>query len=391
MKRAINVVGDPTAADDDCLNKLGGDALHEQSLSRYGRVTKLQRSHKTLSSLPRAGKAVCQKSKELLEFKEAPGGRKTIQPTKTGWIVINALSIDFLQVQEEFTLYRLSPITLLFMWLVNLLPWGWKKSLGAPLTVDKAFDAMQFANRLIAILRRKLERPAFKKAEANFRKSARDNFNNYFDAIARVAQSNETVVSIRFDLYYRASNSQPARLGDPASVETLDPFLALCGEFQEYLSDHFGKDLLHFAWAFEHGREGGFHKHYHLLLRPGGNEDHARVVDGLAQKWQTMTLNQGWMHNGNRFSSTYPHKALGIVRLDDPEVIEGLRRIVSYFTLAGLFVKLDVPGRTKVIRAFQQSNVVKPKRERGGRPPRLSPGWRGRMTVAEAQAVMRFM
>ncbi len=365
--------------------------MHEQRLERLDKSTVVHHSHKTLSLMPQAAKAVRQKNVPLLVLEEVRGNRKLINVSEMGKSVVNALSVDFFQVRQDFILYRVAPIVLLFMWFASLLPAGWKKVLGVPLPAHEAEMVMNLAQRLIRVLRWKLKRRIFKNAEANFRKSAIDNFNNYFDAIERVADSHVEVVSIRFDLYYRGLNSAPARLDEAASTASLDDFLALCEKFQNYMRAHFGEDLLHFAWAFEHGRETAFHKHYHLTLRVPGNEDHVGIVDVLSWQWEKMTQGLGYTHNCNRYRLSYPFQALGVVRLDDPEVIEGLRRIVPYFTLAGLFVKLHVPQRRQRIRAFQQSKLTKSKRVRSGRPPRLAPGWRGRTTAAKAEEDMRFI
>jgi len=125
----------------------------------------------------------------------------------------------------------------------------------------------------------------------------------------------------------------------------------------------------------EHGRETGLHYHYKVILKPRGNGDHVELVEEIGRKWAAITCGLGSIYNSNRNRNNYRFRALGLVRLNDPNVITGLQLFASYLTLAGVYVKLrvqagvDTFGKGGIMGGDGRRSISKV-----GRPPkRLSP------------------
>jgi hypothetical protein len=135
--------------------------------------------------------------------------------------------------------------------------------------------------------------------------------------------------------------------------------------------------------VLEYGRESRWHLHYVAVLDPRDHDDHSGLVEMLGEKWVSLTEGCGYVYNCNAYPERYKYPVLGLVSLDHPETITSLHFLVSYMTLAGLFVKFDIQ---KKYHTFSKERFPKEALRKAGRPEERAPDSRLRITVAQARA-----
>lgn len=322
-------------------------------------------------------------------FAEHGKTRSMVRCTPLGQQLLDAARADFYQIQADYPLHNFSPVYKVFARLRRCLPSYPASYFDRSCSAEVADQTVVTALRFVKALRRALGRESVKTANENFRRGAMDNFNGLSDSVGWLAQRRKDVICLRFDLYERAAGSEPVKLGDTASLDGLDEFMACRERFHRSLHRRFGKKLLGYFWALEYGRESKYHVHYFVMLDPRGNEDHVGLVDVLGEKWVSLTEGHGYIYNGNAHADRQTYPALGRVNLDDPQTITGLQFLMSYLTLAGLFVKLDVNKR---FRTFSKGRFPKGPLRKAGRPQDRVPDSRLKITVAQARAnFMKFI
>lgn len=304
--------------------------------------------------------------------------------TALGEQLARAFETDFALIHEEYQLYAFSPVYMLMQRIARLFPLKFRGYLNKSFTLKDAEKLVRKIECVIGVLRRGLGAPELKQAQQNFRRNAIGNFNGLCDGFDWLAERHdEEVVVLRLEVFLRAHDSEPVKLGEKPDIALLDEFHPLCTRFRRFMSHHFGKALLlGFAWTLEHGRESGFHKHFVVVLRARGNEDHVAVVEQLVRKWEQLTGGRGHAHSSNKDGARHHRRAVGLVNLRDPQVAAGLRRIAAYFTLAGLFVKLDVPQSFDTFGKGRFPKKPLPT-DLAGRPRKRPPGSRIRMSVTQ--------
>lgn len=322
-------------------------------------------------------------------FTESGQNRSFVRCTPLGQKLREVAGADFYQIEADYPLHNFSPIYNVFSRLHRLVPFYPSSYFDVSITETSADQIVATAMRFVEALRRALSRESVKKANENFRRGAMDNFNSLSDSLGWLAQRHQHVIGLRFDLHERATGSLPAKMGDKASLNGLDEFMACRERFHRSLDRRFGHELLGYFWALEYGRESKFHVHYFVLLDPRGNEDHVGLVDMLGDKWVSLTEGRGYIYNGNTHADRQAYPALGLVNLSDPRAIKGLQFLMSYLTLAGLFVKLEVNKR---FRTFAKGRFPKEPLRKPGRPRERASDSRLKISVAEARAsFMKFI
>lgn len=371
---------------DRAYHQLAAQALRQKSFLWQGTILHRSRNHdRPISLIHEVADELLLNSAPLFEMKDARGGLFKLGFSESGKRLVEAASVDFVLIEQDMVLHEKSPVLTFFFRLRRFLPMNLGIYLNDLYSQTQVKAMVEFLNRMAGILRRRLARRAFKERQKNFERNSIENFIGLSECIDRLVRRHTEVIAMRFDLFQRPIDSQPARFGDVPDVSALHEFVDQCERFHRSMIHRFGKDLLGYAWTLEFGREAGFHKHYLVFLRPQGNEDHAGLVDMLEGRWLALTEGHGSLHNCNRKSDSYNPRAIGLVRLDDPRVLEGLRFIVVYFTLAGLYMKLAVPH--SVVKFGKGGDFTK---ERGpkkaGRKPHIKRGKWARHSVALAQA-----
>lgn len=363
---------------------LKNDEHPEQGLQ----VTRTEVHDRIISLLHDLAKEVMRPSDPPF-FAEHGKTRSFVRCTPLGQQLLDAARADFYQIQADYPLHDFSPVYKVFARLRRLMPFHPSSYFDRSVSAEEADQILVQALRFVKALCQSLGRESIKTANENFRRGAMDNFNGLSDSMGWLAQRRKDVIGLRFDLYERAAGSEPVKLGATASLDGLDEFMACRERFHRSLHRRFGKKLLGYFWALEYGRESKYHVHYFVMLDPRGNEDHVGLVEMLGEKWVSLTEGRGYIYNGNAHADHQTYPALGRVNLDDPQTITGLQFLMSYLTLAGLFVKLDVNKR---FRTFSKGRFPKGPLRKAGRPQDRVPGSRLKITVAQARAnFMKFI
>lgn len=386
------------SSDEEDFNTLATLALRRRAIERTLKndehlqdglqITRSTAHDQTISLLHDLVKELMRPSEPSF-FTESGKNRGLVRSTPLGQQLREVASADFYQIEADYPLHHFSPIFKVFSRLRRLMPFYASSYFDVSIPQANAEQIVATAMRFVEALRRALSRESVKTAYENFRKGAMDNFNGLSDSISWLAQRQQDVIGLRFDLHLRATGSQPAKLGDAPSLDGLDEFMACRERFHRSMDRRFAEKLLGYFWALEYGRESKFHVHYFVVLDPCGYEDHKRVVDMLGEKWVSLTKGLGYIYNGNAHADRQKYPALGRVNLNNPQTIKGLQFLMSYLTLAGLFVKLDV---NELFRKFAKGKFPKEPLPKPGRPQERAAGSRLKITVAEARAsFMKFI
>jgi hypothetical protein len=337
---------------------------------------------KTISLLHDVAKEIMLPGEPLFFIERGKRG-DSVRCSLLGQRLVKVISAKFNKIKEDYPLHHFSPVFMVFLRLRRRLPHDPSSYFRGMWTSSGADDLLAKALGVLKLLRRMLGRETLKTDNENFRRGAMDNFNGLIDAVDRISQHRKLVTVLRFDLHYRKIGSQPVKFGDEPDLGVLDEFMGYRERFQRSLDRRFGSRLCGYAWVLEYGRESTFHLHYLVILDPHRHEDGSSLVDMLGEKWVALTEGRGELYNCNAKKKKYRYSALGQVRLDDPAVVKGLYFIVTYMTLAPLFVKLDIQKR---FHTFAKGRFPKVAAPQVGRPRHRAPGSRIKISVAEARA-----
>lgn len=371
---------------------LAGQALSHQRIERNGKtIYKHSGDDKTLSQLRELMPVVKKRSTAAFVIEQTRDGLARVHCADSDIRkLLSVLTKDHVQLAADYRCYIFFPVYRELLKLLCLvqsgryaLDWYFK----CTFSIEEATDIVNLANRLVEVFIKVMKRPLVKKAQENFERSASDNFQGLLRNVAAIAERHSDAVVLRIDTYYQPADSVPVKDGDEPQLDHLPELLAARKRLHAWLRKRFGRDLLLYAWALEHGRERGLHHHYVIILKPRGNEDHVNIVHEIGDKWSTITMGLGSIHNGNEVRHKQRYKALGLVSLGDPSVITGLQLIASYLTLAGVYVKLNVGtgadtfGKGGIMGGDDPQ--VYPK---AGRPPKRSPRIAIAISAAEGRA-----
>jgi len=361
-------------------DSLSFSALRSQAIESLpdGTIARTENFANSISELHRLAKALSRSQEPLVEIK--PGNRlDRVVLTALGKKTVEILRGPWESVSLLYIYYQLSPILALFLRLISALPLKHLEAVPSAYDKEVALHLKAKIDRVTDFIRRRLRSPALKAATDNFCRGPRDNFRSLMDGIDWIAQRHRFVVSLRIDLHWDAQSREPLRLGQYPDYAVVDPFMRSRVKFQRYLQRKFGDDLLGVTWTFEHGQRSRFHAHYWILLKPAACSDPLAMVDELGEHWKGIAGSDG---RGffNCHTIRHKHRAIGRVDLHDEIVIVGVRRLSTYFTAAGLYVKLDLGGKhnTFGMTGFPKAPVNKP----GPKPKTVPPVLRIPMHVA---------
>lgn len=367
--------------EEEHFDTLGSLALQQRGVQWQGEMRVRTEVHdRAISLLHLVAKEIIRPNKQLF-FIERDRRGGWIRCSPVGERLLRVVSADFDRIQTDYPLHCFSPVFMTFVRIRRYVPINPASYFDRHEPSELAEQILAVMLRFLALLQRMLRREVIKVGNENFRRGAMDNFNGFIDSIEWLSQRRMSVTVLRFDLYYRKTDSQPVRLDDKPDLPVLDEFMSYRERFHRSLDRRFADALLGYAWVLEYGRERGFHIHYLVILNPRGHEDHRGLVDMLGEKWRVLTENRSEFHSCN--ATRYTHRAVGHIRLDDPQAVTGLHLIVSYMTLASLFVKLDIQ---KKFRTFAKGRFPKAASPKVGRPQNRAPGSRIKISVAQARA-----
>ncbi|WP_140844450.1 inovirus Gp2 family protein [Variovorax guangxiensis] len=367
--------------DEDYLDTQGRVALRMRDARfRKGVLTTSSVCDKPISFMHRYAKKFASSTEALVHLRGLKNGTMRFKLTAEGERFLRALLVDHALVFHEFPMHDFSPVYRLFLRIGRLLPAYVRLNLEQSYDVETAERICCLVERFAQAVQTRLRRKRFKDARINFRRGAAENHKNFSHGLNWLSERHDEVVALRFDLFSRDPSIPTAGWNEVPDPDQLMPFKADCEAFHRAIDRHYGNALLGYAWALEYGRDTRFHKHYLVLLDPRRFKDDLAEVAYLRLKWEAIAKH-GWMYSSNESTDDHAHRAFGLIRLSDPEVVSGLRFIVSYFTLAALFVKLSHRDKP---RTFYPGKFPKGPAPTVGRPRQTPRGAHLRVPVDEA-------
>lgn len=328
------------------LDGLGAMALLERNYHLdNGQRVRTDDHDRAISQLHQVAKEILRAGYPLFSIEHDPRRGSWVRRSPLGARLLAVFRTDFDRIQMDYPLHKFSPVMMVFMKFRHLIPFNPASYFDLLMPRHAAEQIFEVAVRALGLLQRMLRRPYLRRLHNNFRRKAIDNFNGLIDSIDALSQRRVSVTALRFDLYYRRAGSLPVKFGDQPDVQILDELMSLRERFHRSLDRRFGGELLGYAWVLEFGRERGFHFHYLVFLKHGVPGDDVSLVESLEAKWKELTDGRGELDNVNSRRRGFRYPAVGRIRLDDPQVVTGLQYLVSYMTLAPLFVKLEIQER----------------------------------------------
>ncbi len=368
-------------SDEDYLDQQGSLALRMKGARfRNGVLNTPAICFKQISSLHDFAKKFAASTAPLVTVQYLKRGQMRLTLTSVGKRLMRALLVDNALNRHEYPMHDFSPVYWLFLRIGRLLPAYLRMDLEKTWDVEMGERILRLIERFGDAVQTRLRRKRFKADQANFRRGAVENQKNFFNGLTWLAESHDEVLAIRFDLFSSDPDTAPAGWDEVPDPDQLAPFKADCEDFHRAIDRHYGKALLGYAWALEYGHDSRFHKHYFLLLNPRYLNDDLAEVAYLRRKWEGIAKH-GRMYSSNESTDVHAHLAFGLIRLSDPDVASGLRFIVSYFTLAALFVKLNHPDSP---RTFFTGKFPKARAPTVGRPRQIQRAAHLRVPVDEA-------
>lgn len=364
------------------LDGLGAMALRQQNCHLdNGQRVRTDDHDRAISQLHQIAKEILRPRHPLFSIEHDLRRGSWVRRSPLGARLLGVFRTDFDRIQMDYPLHKFSPVMMIFMKFRHLLPFNPASYFDLLMPRLAAEQIYEVAVRVLRLLQRMLQRPSLRRLTNNFRRKAIDNFNGLIDSIDTLSQRRVSVTALRFDLYYRRAGSRPVKFGDQPDVQILDELMSLRERFHRSLDRRFGGELLGYAWVLEFGRERGFHFHYLVFLKHGVPGDDIDLVELLEAKWKELTSGRGELDNVNARRRGFRYPAVGRIRLDDPQVVKGLQFLVSYMTLAPLFVKLEIQERYDTFAKGRFSVST----NKSGRP-KLRPS-RSRLKISVAEAV----
>lgn len=369
--------------DSTSLDHLGALALRQHFLHwTDGKVYVSTDLSKPITAIHRIVSLLKTDRGSALQISASNGELARLELTSLGKALIYLREIDFEFLEFEYMAYVFSPVLKQVKELIRRLPPGWNTYLTGWIPASMAEFAIKETDRAVRLLRKRLSRSSLKAANDNFRHSSIETFNHLCDQLTWLAEEHEEIVVLRFDLHGARENSGDSRVTQKPTQQAADQFQKARLKFHRSMDRKYSKVCLGYACAFEHGVYRGFHMHYVVLLEKPGHENHVEIIEELAAKWEKLTDGKGYLYNCNQFPERYLRRGVGIVNLSDSEAVEGLRYIAAYFTLAGLYVRLD-PALGYDAFSSGRLPKVPPKPNPKGRPRKREQGSRFRVAFAQ--------
>lgn len=307
------------------------------------------------------GRKIAREKKPLMRIEPAPAGMVRLRLTDLGKDVLKALNADWPAIEAAYLGYTLNPVLQLFLRVIRQVPLSAFGFLNCPMPQESAIEIAANVERVMVKARFRLKSAAMKSAVDNFSRGARDNFARLMNGVDWLAQRHRNVVSVRLDLYLPKRESEPSST-DAGAQEDARRLAGLRDDYARCLRRKFGNSLIATASGLEHGRARGFHVHLWAVFKPAVADDIEQFAEGLGLEWAGMIDGDAaCFFNCHKKITKYRYPMIGQVDLHQPDVIDGIRALCTYFTAAALFVKLNIDRlRTFRMWGFPNAPLSKP-------------------------------
>lgn len=228
--------------------------------------------------------------------------------------------------------------------------------------------------------------PEFKKQLNSYRRVYNKNRQSLLDYIHQLFESHSRLLVIRLDLSYK-TEAMMERLDvtDVGHDEvTVDDVISHREQFIDYLRENFGKALRGYVWKLEHGSLKGYHYHTIIFLDGSMYRKDETIAQILGEQWmETITGNRGLYFNCNAHKEIrYKSCAVGMRSHSDPDLWDGMHRLIEYLTKPDFWIRLQLPGNRRTFgKGGGLPKTTQPKR---GRPREKLSTVSPRQTAKEA-------
>lgn len=195
----------------------------------------------------------------------------------------------------------------------------------------------------------------FKKQMNSFMRAYNKNRQSLHDYIHQLFESYSRLLVIRLDLSYKTSGVMEW-LGNPLEESkdsdrrsiTVDDVIAHREQFIEHLREKFGKALKGYVWKLEYGSRKGYHYHTIVFLDGAKYREDVTIAKSLGNYWmEQITGNTGLYFNCNAAKIRYKSCAVGMRSHSDPDLWDGMYRLIDYLTKPDLWVRLHLPDNRR--------------------------------------------
>ncbi len=405
---------DAKPADPDELARISLNA-RDYLLTRHNGARRIEINHLStfISQLHALASRLKNSSSTLFMIGLSPNGQSIIKQTRLGSKLIEFLTHDFRLVRTEYPIHRFSPVYLVFERLARrarpVISWDAEDPAGSPgqmlyprfapgvghyasstllYSSENAELVIRVLNRMVRYLRRKLTSKEVNESYSNFRRAATENYNNLTDGLRRVVRAEKQLVGLRIDLHLNRIGGTFTAEGLRIEATRRDEMEKLRTVFHAFMRRKFGNSIRGWASCTEFGALRGWHTHYLILLaaRPSPGDD-VELVEALGKQWEKISSCTDSFYNVNVDKSKHEYLAVGVFDSRSRLAQMGLLLTANYFTLANLWVQLDLPPGLKT---FGHGKFPKPDASRDveNKLGPKSPLW---LTSGEARKIVRFI
>jgi hypothetical protein len=207
----------------------------------------------------------------------------------------------------------------------------------------------------------------------NFTKNAKERHKRLHARVYAAMRKRSRLTILRLDTSYASQVDQSTH--NQALPEVITPRVlnAHRAEFGKYLNERFGSAMLDYFGEAEYGKERQWHIHWVIILDAAKHQCDVSLTKQLGEHWKTtITGGQGHYWNCNANKRWYKYLAIGKVDVNSETFRTGLRFMLAYVTLPGMFIKLDLPDKFRSFTGMI-SRLRPSVKSTGGRPSVCAP------------------
>jgi hypothetical protein len=180
----------------------------------------------------------------------------------------------------------------------------------------------------------------------NFTKNARERHKRLHARVYAAMRKRSRLTILRLDTSYASDVDQAMDGQAEPGVITPRVLDAHRAKFGKYLHQRFGAAMLDYFGEAEYGSERQWHIHWIIILDAAKHQCDVLLTKQLGEHWKTViTGGQGHYWNCNANKRWYRYLAIGKVDVNSETFRMGLRFMLAYLTLAGMFMKLDLTDK----------------------------------------------
>lgn len=291
---------------------------------------------------------------------------KSFHATGSGSELLRNITSVLSQIERHFSEHALTPTVATFIQHAKSLDVDIRKEVLSQLRYPEVGAAVDKLNAFVDGLRSELQTDEHRTALAKFKRNAKDNFDALVKYFTVWFQYRAKVLLLRIDLGYGelAHYIINGHLGQPYA-QMAEQMQAHRDLFFKHVRKHFKGEKVGYAWKLEYGLFKGFHCHVILLLNGDKHRFDVNLTKQLGEYWKaSITEGLGLYFNCNTQKHVYKYPAVGLLRACDEEKWKGLEHIARYLTKPDGYIKLELPGSSRVFGKGTRPKVPHVKRGR---------------------------